>query len=77
MRSLHPSRRAQLVVVFLAALAWIGHEAGGHEVLMTLAMMLPTTLPAVGYVGLNSLAWRRRRAVALFTAAYAAVWAVF
>lgn len=77
MPSLHPARRAQLVVVLLAALAWIGHEAGGHEVLMTLAMMLPTTLPAVGYVGLNSLAWRRRRAVALFTAAYAAVWALF
>jgi predicted metal-binding membrane protein len=45
--------------------------------LMVVAMMVPVTLPAVRYVGLNSLRRRRRRAMALYTAVYVAAWALF
>lgn len=45
--------------------------------LMTAAMMGPATLGAIGYTGLNSLRWRRRRAMAEFSAAYLAVWVAF
>ena len=41
--------------------------------LMTVAMMVPVTLPAVRHVGLNSLRRRRRRAMALYAASYVAV----
>jgi predicted metal-binding membrane protein len=68
------------------------HEAGGGAVLagglpllsglpmwglMAGAMMLPTALPAVRHVGVNSLYWRRRRAMAEFVAVYLAVWTGF
>lgn len=45
--------------------------------LMVVAMMVPVTLPAVRYVGLNSMRRRRRRAVALYTAVYAGAWVLF
>lgn len=45
--------------------------------LMAVAMMLPTAMPAVRHVAVNSLYWRRRRAVLEFIAVYLAVWAVF
>jgi predicted metal-binding membrane protein len=44
-------------------------------VLMTLAMMGPVLLPAVRHVALNSLRWRRQRAVAAFLLPYLLVWA--
>ena len=44
--------------------------------LMVVAMMVPVTLPAVRYVGLNSVRRRRRRAMALYTAVYVGVWAL-
>jgi predicted metal-binding membrane protein len=44
--------------------------------LMVVAMMVPVTLPAVRYVGLNSLRRRRQRAMALYTAVYVSAWAV-
>jgi predicted metal-binding membrane protein len=46
-------------------------------VLMTVAMMGPAALADVRYTGLNSLRWRRRRAMAEFSAAYLSVWAAF
>jgi predicted metal-binding membrane protein len=49
----------------------------GHWTLMTVAMMVPAALPAIGYVALNSLVPRRGRAMALATAAYVAVWLPF
>jgi predicted metal-binding membrane protein len=44
---------------------------------MSMAMMLPVALPAVGHVGFNSLRRRRRRAMALYVCVYVGVWAVF
>ena len=46
-------------------------------VLMSVAMMGPAALAGVRHTGLNSLRWRRGRAMAGFAAAYLAVWAVF
>ncbi len=46
-------------------------------VLMTVAMMGPAALGGIGYTGLNSLRWRRRRAIAEFSVAYLAVWVAF
>jgi predicted metal-binding membrane protein len=45
--------------------------------LMVVAMMVPVTLPAVRYVGLNSMRSRRRRAMALYTVTYVGVWVLF
>lgn len=45
--------------------------------LMAVAMMLPTAMPAVRHVAVNSLYWRRRRAVLEFTVVYLGIWAVF
>lgn len=45
--------------------------------LMVVAMMVPITLPAVRYVGLNSMRSRRQRAMALYTAVYVGVWVLF
>jgi predicted metal-binding membrane protein len=45
--------------------------------LMVVAMMVPVTLPAVRYVGLNSMRGRRQRAMALYTAVYVGVWVLF
>jgi predicted metal-binding membrane protein len=44
---------------------------------MVVAMMVPVTLPAVRYVGLNSMRRRRQRAMALYTAGYVGAWALF
>ena len=44
--------------------------------LMVVAMMVPVTLPAVRYVGLNSVRRRRQRAMALYTAVYVGTWAL-
>jgi predicted metal-binding membrane protein len=44
---------------------------------MVVAMMLPTALPAVRHVAQNTLRWRRRRAVASFVGVYLAIWATF
>ena len=45
--------------------------------LMVVAMMGPMALPAVRHVALNSLRARRRSAIALYFAAYVAVWVGF
>jgi predicted metal-binding membrane protein len=45
--------------------------------LMVVAMMGPMALPAVRHVALNSLRVRRRSAIALYFAAYVAVWVGF
>jgi predicted metal-binding membrane protein len=58
--------------------AWSQAAAGlPWWVLMTVAMMGPAALGAIHYTGLESLRWRRRRAMAEFSAAYLAVWAAF
>jgi predicted metal-binding membrane protein len=45
--------------------------------LMVVAMMLPTALPAVRHVAVNSLRWRQRRAMATFVAVYVSMWVAF
>lgn len=45
--------------------------------LMTVAMMGPAALPAVRHTGVNSLRWRRARAMTEFSLAYLAVWFAF
>jgi predicted metal-binding membrane protein len=54
--------------VFSALPAWT---------LMSVAMMLPVALPAIGHVGVNSLRGRRLRAMALYVAVIVGVWVVF
>ncbi|HEY6276490.1 MAG TPA: DUF2182 domain-containing protein [Streptosporangiaceae bacterium] len=53
--------------------------AGGVPgwLLMTVAMMGPAALAGIRHTGLNSLRWRRARAMTEFAAAYLAVWAGF
>jgi predicted metal-binding membrane protein len=53
-----------------------GRELPGWE-LMVIAMMGPALLPAVGHASMNSLPWRRRRAMVEVVSAYLAVWTVF
>jgi predicted metal-binding membrane protein len=45
--------------------------------LMVTAMMLPPAMPAVGYVAVSSLYWRRRRAVAEFVVVFVAIWVAY
>lgn len=46
-------------------------------VLMAIAMMGPAALAGVRHTAVNSLSWRRRRAMTEFCAAYLLVWAAF
>lgn len=67
-----------------------GHEGGAPGVsaaslvaaapmwaLMAGAMMVPPALPSVHHVAVNSLYWRRRRAVAEFLLVFLAIWIAF
>lgn len=45
--------------------------------LMTIAMMGPAALAGIRHTGLNSLSWRRYRAMGEFSAGYFIVWAAF
>jgi predicted metal-binding membrane protein len=45
--------------------------------LMAVAMMVPTAMPAVRHVAVNSLYWRRGRAVIEFLAVFVGIWVVF
>lgn len=45
--------------------------------LMAMAMMVPPALPTIQYVGVNSLYWRRRRAVLEFVAVFVAIWVTY
>jgi predicted metal-binding membrane protein len=45
--------------------------------LMAVAMMVPPALPAVRHVAVNSLYWRRRRAVVEFLLGFLAIWVAF
>src|SRR6201999_1979005 len=49
----------------------------GMWMLMIVAMMVPTALPAVRHVAANSLRRRRARAMATFAAVYALGWVAF
>jgi predicted metal-binding membrane protein len=59
------------------------HESGGLPAalsdwaLMTVAMMVPVTLPAVRHVGFNSIRRRRQWAMTLYSAVYLGVWIAF
>lgn len=59
-----------------------GHSAAGPIAalpgwsVMVVAMMVPVTLPAARYVGLNSLRSRRERAIGLYTVVYVGAWAL-
>ena len=46
-------------------------------VLMVVAMMVPAALDAVHHVAVNTLRWRRNRAVAIFLAVYLSIWVAF
>jgi predicted metal-binding membrane protein len=48
-----------------------------HWLVMSVAMMVPSAIPAVRGVALTSLRSRRQRAVALFLGSYVAVWVLF
>jgi predicted metal-binding membrane protein len=45
--------------------------------LMAAAMMLTTAMPAIRHVAVNSLYWRRRRAVLEFLTVFLGVWVIF
>jgi predicted metal-binding membrane protein len=45
--------------------------------LMSSAMMLPAALPAVRHVAVNSLCWRRGRAIAEFLTVYLGIWVAY
>lgn len=62
-----------------AGSAWLsaGARAAPMWASMSVAMMVAPALPAVRHVGLNSLRWRRQRAVAEFLFAYVSVWLMF
>jgi predicted metal-binding membrane protein len=45
--------------------------------LMTVAMMVPVTLPAVRHVGFNSIRPRRQRAMILYVVVYLGMWIAF
>ncbi len=45
--------------------------------LMSIAMMLPASIPAVQHVAVNSLHWRRRRATTEFLLTYLGIWTSF
>lgn len=45
--------------------------------LMAMAMMLPPAMPTIHHIALNSLYWRRRRAVLEFTTVLVAIWATY
>jgi predicted metal-binding membrane protein len=71
-----------------AAQSGAGHAAataGGSSLfaaaptwgLMAAAMMVPPALPAVRHVAVNSLYWRRRRAVLEFLLGFLAIWIAF
>jgi predicted metal-binding membrane protein len=45
--------------------------------LMTSAMMLPSALPAVRHVAVNSFRWRRSRAIGEFLAVYLGIWIAY
>jgi predicted metal-binding membrane protein len=45
--------------------------------LMAFAMMVPTAMPALRHVGVNSIYWRRRRATAEFLTVYLGIWLSF
>lgn len=45
--------------------------------LMSSAMMLPAALPAVRHVAVNSLCWRRGRAIGEFLVVYIGVWIAY
>lgn len=45
--------------------------------LMAVAMMVPPALPAVRHVAVNSLYWRRRRAVLEFLLGFLSIWVAF
>ena len=82
--------RPQLVAEVVAVGGWVlllAHPlavaAGVHAhdrptlaswTVMAAAMMLPGAIPAARHVAVNSLRWRRHRAVALYVAAYVGVW---
>ncbi|MGH8910182.1 MAG: DUF2182 domain-containing protein [Egibacteraceae bacterium] len=65
----HGSHRAAATPTLRAAV--------GGWALMSMAMMVPATLPAVRHVGLNSIRRRRRWAMAVYVTSYVAVWVVF
>jgi predicted metal-binding membrane protein len=49
----------------------------GYCAAMAIAMMGPVALPAIRHVGVNTLAWRRGRAMLEFSVAYLAIWVAF
>ena len=71
---------ALLLVHPLAVAAGVhAHERPtlGSWTVMAAAMMLPAAIPAAHHVAVNSLRWRRHRAVATYVGAYLAVWVAY
>jgi predicted metal-binding membrane protein len=73
----------------MPGMASVGGAGGGGSVtatimaglpmwgLMSSAMMLPSALPAVRHVAVNSLCWRRSRAIVEFLAVYLGIWIAY
>jgi predicted metal-binding membrane protein len=70
---------AWVAVLALAAAGGHRHVSGGlpYWMLVTVAMIGPAALAGIRHTGLNSLRWRRRRAMVEFAAAYLALWIAF
>lgn len=64
----HVAHVAHVPVASMAA------SMAGGWILMLVAMMTPALIPSVRHIRLRSFTHRRRRAIALFAAAYAAIW---
>jgi predicted metal-binding membrane protein len=81
----HPEWAATAVAlsgwVLLITLLARGHHRHSpdlqHWVAMSVAMMVPSTLPAVRGIAFTSLWSRRHRAAGIFVASYVAVWTAF
>ena len=81
----HPEWAATAVALsgwaLLIALGGRGHAHRSpglsHWAAMSVAMMVPSTLPAVRGIAFTSLWSRRQRAPAIFLASYVAVWTAF
>ncbi len=72
---------AELTMLRGSAMPGQASPALGRELadwtLMAVAMMLPLALPALQFTALNSLRFRRQRAMALFLTAYMSIWLGF
>jgi predicted metal-binding membrane protein len=71
----HAAASASGSLVSPASMSWITMLTSW--LLMSFAMMVPATLPAIRHVAFNSIATRRARAMTVYVTAYLTVWLLF